>query len=491
MTAVAKEVPHVVLIDNYDSFTWNVYEVLCREGARVSVYRNDEITIDDVKALNPTHLLISPGPGNPEEDSGISREVISQFMGKVPIFGICMGLQCIVSMMGGKVEFAGEIMHGKTSAISHDNRGCFENVSQDVNATRYHSLAATLTHIPDSLEVSARLEESGMVQGVRHRECVVEGVQFHPESILTQEGNIMLRNFLNYNAGKWTDIHRSSDKKVGSILDKIYAQRRLDVRAAQEVLGQSLGDLEKSLALGLAPPCIDFKQQLKNNMGPHSAALIAEIKRASPSKGLIAPNIHAPTQAQEYAHAGASGISVLTEPKWFKGSLDDLVQVRRSLDAFAQSTGKPRPALLRKEFIFDNYQIAEARLAGADTVLLIVKMLTDAEITNLTAYSRKLGMEPLVEVSNSAEMERALKLGSAVIGVNNRDLHSFNVDLTTTSGLVGLVKNKDVVLLALSGILEAKQVAAYAAEGVKAILVGESLMRAPNTREFAQSLIHF
>lgn len=477
---------HVVLVDNYDSFTWNLYEVLRREGAEVSVYRNDQITVSEIEKLHPDLIMISPGPGNPEHDSGISRDVIKHFAGKLPVFGVCMGLQCIVSLFGGKVEYAGEIVHGKTSEITHNDTGVFKGVSQNISATRYHSLAARFDSLPECLEVTARTESSNVIQGIRHKEYVVEGVQFHPESILTEEGNKMIRNFLSYKGGKWTDFvqptlgESAKSGKEQSILTTIFEKRQQDVYKQQEIPGQSLKDLETSLALGLAPELINFKERLESSR----MALVAEIKRASPSKGSIDLSIHAPTQALEYAAAGASGISVLTEPHWFKGSLDDLVQVRRALANVAN-----RPAVLRKEFVFSEYQIAEARLAGADSVLLIVKMLNPTELSRLYAYSVKLGMEPLVEVSNSAEMKVAIQLHAKVIGVNNRDLHSFEVDVGTTSSLVQYVSGKDVLLIALSGIDGPEPVKKYAEQGVRGILVGESLMRAENPRQFAKSLI--
>jgi anthranilate synthase/indole-3-glycerol phosphate synthase/phosphoribosylanthranilate isomerase len=210
---------------------------------------------------------------------------------------------------------------------------------------------------------------------------------------------------------------------------------------------------------------------------------MAEIKRASPSKGIIAADVCAPAQAREYAKAGASVISVLTEPEWFKGTIDDLRAVRQSLEGLAN-----RPAILRKEFVFDEYQILEARLAGADTVLLIVKMLSVELLTRLYHYSRSLGMEPLVEVNTPEEMKIAVELGSEVIGVNNRDLTSFEVDLGTTSRLMDQVPDSTIVC-ALSGISGPKDVEAYKKEGVKAILVGEALMRSPDTSAFVAELL--
>jgi anthranilate synthase/indole-3-glycerol phosphate synthase/phosphoribosylanthranilate isomerase len=210
---------------------------------------------------------------------------------------------------------------------------------------------------------------------------------------------------------------------------------------------------------------------------------MAEIKRASPSKGIISLSTCAPSQARKYALAGASVISVLTEPEWFKGSIDDLRLVRRSLEGMPN-----RPAVLRKEFVFEEYQILEARLAGADTILLIVKMLDTPLLTRLYNYSRSLGMEPLVEVNNPAEMEIAIKLGAKVIGVNNRNLATFDVDLETTSNLMAGVP-KDTIVCALSGISGPKDVAPYLKNGVGAVLVGEALMRAHDTAKFIAELL--
>ncbi|KAJ1883687.1 anthranilate synthase / indole-3-glycerol phosphate synthase, partial [Coemansia sp. S17] len=211
-------------------------------------------------------------------------------------------------------------------------------------------------------------------------------------------------------------------------------------------------------------------------------AVLAEIKRASPSKGDISPTAVAAEHALCYAQAGASAISVLTEPTWFKGSIDDLRDVRGVI-----STLPNRPAVLRKEFVFDVYQIAEARLNGADSVLLIVKMLSLAQLRVLLAYSRQLGMEPLVEVNNEEEMQVALEVGAKVIGVNNRNLRTFDVDINNTKDLAGAVPS-EVILIALSGIVAPQDAAIYANSGVKAVLVGEALMRADDKKAFVEGL---
>ncbi|KAF3398074.1 Multifunctional tryptophan biosynthesis protein [Penicillium rolfsii] len=484
---------NVILIDNYDSFTWNVYQYLVLEGATVTVFRNDEVTVEDLIAKNPTQLVISPGPGHPETDAGISNAAIKHFSGKIPIFGVCMGQQCMITTFGGKVDVTGEILHGKTSVLKHDSKGVYEGLPEVLSVTRYHSLAGTHSTVPDCMEVTSWAElENGsgnsVIMGVRHKELAVEGVQFHPESILTEYGRTMFRNFLKLTAGTWAGNKVSAapkaaapaDKKL-SILDKIYAHRRNAVEEQKKIPALRPEALQAAYDLNIAPPQISFPARLRQSDYPLS--LMAEIKRASPSKGIISADVCAPAQAREYAKAGASVISVLTEPEWFKGTIDDLRAVRQSLEGLTN-----RPAVLRKEFVFDEYQILEARLAGADTVLLIVKMLSVELLTRLYNYSRSLGMEPLVEVNTPEEMKIAVDLGSEVIGVNNRDLTSFEVDLGTTSRLMDQVPETTIVC-ALSGITGPNDVESYKKEGVKAILVGEALMRAPDTSAFVAQLL--
>lgn len=408
--------------------------------------------------------------------------------------------QCMIDLWGGDVSFAGEILHGKTSPLRHDSKGVYADLPQDLPVTRYHSLAGTHPTLPACLEVSSWIESGpdggkGVIMGVRHREYLVEGVQYHPESILTEKGRVMLKNFLHMQGGTWAENERLQ-KEVGTakqtatsgngakkenILDKIFAHRKAAVTAQKEIPSQRPSDLQATYDMDIAPPLINFEARLRKS--PFQLSLMAEIKRASPSKGIISLSTCAPAQARTYALAGASVISVLTEPEWFKGSIEDLRAVRQALEGMPN-----RPAVLRKEFIFEEYQILEARLAGADTVLLIVKMLDEETLTRLYKYSQSLGMEPLVEVNTADEMTIAVKLGSKVIGVNNRNLTSFEVDLDTTSRLLDQVP-KETIICALSGISGPQDVVAYQKNGVGAVLVGEALMRARDTTQFIRELL--
>ena len=184
--------PRVLVVDNYDSFVYNLVQYLGELGAEPVVERSDAFTLAEVEAMDPDAILISPGPGRPE-DAGLSNELIRTYAGRVPIFGVCLGHQCIGQVFGGRVVRAPEIMHGKTSLIHHDATGVFTGLPEPLEATRYHSLV--VTDIPDVLEVTARTDD-GIVMGLRHRRFDVEGVQFHPESILTASGHDLLRNFL-------------------------------------------------------------------------------------------------------------------------------------------------------------------------------------------------------------------------------------------------------------------------------------------------------
>jgi para-aminobenzoate synthetase component 2 len=194
------EAVRLLLIDNYDSFTYNLVQAFMVLGAEVLVHRNDSITVDQAKSLQPTHLCISPGPGTPY-DAGVSMRMIEAFAGAIPIFGVCLGHQSLVEVFGGKVVRAGRLMHGKTSLVHHDGQDILKDMPEPFEAGRYHSLIAQPESLPNTLEVSARTDE-GEIMGVRHKTFTIEGVQFHPESVLTPEGPVLMGNFLQQRSGK-------------------------------------------------------------------------------------------------------------------------------------------------------------------------------------------------------------------------------------------------------------------------------------------------
>lgn len=185
----------ILMIDNYDSFTYNLVQYLSELGGKLVVYRNDKISLDDIKTLRPSHIVISPGPGRPA-NAGISNQVIKKFSGKSPILGVCLGHQCIAEVFGGKVVTARKLMHGKTSMIYHTRRGIFKGIASPFEATRYHSLIVERKSIPRAIQIVA-WTKNNEIMAIKHKRYLVWGVQFHPESILTEHGKRLLKNFIN------------------------------------------------------------------------------------------------------------------------------------------------------------------------------------------------------------------------------------------------------------------------------------------------------
>ena len=192
----------LLMIDNYDSFTYNLLQYFGELGQKVSVKRNDEISLKEITQLAPEFIVISPGPCTPQE-AGISVDVIREFAGKIPILGVCLGHQCMAEALGGKVVRAKKVMHGKTSLIQHNNQGIFANIPNPLRVSRYHSLVVDKQTLPADLEITAWLEEEGeqVIMGMRHKQLAIEGLQFHPESFMSEAGHELLANFLRYKRG--------------------------------------------------------------------------------------------------------------------------------------------------------------------------------------------------------------------------------------------------------------------------------------------------
>lgn len=463
----------ILLIDNYDSFTYNLYQLLARFG-KVTVVRNDKISVEEAKDLEPSHLVLGPGPCSPSE-AGICNSLLAAFQGVIPILGVCLGSEVIVEHFGGKIDVCSEIKHGKTSSLLHDGSGVFSGVAQGVTAVRYHSLAAfpeDLKQNAPTLEVTSSAEDSHIIMGVRHKKFAIEGVQFHPESILTDQGEKMVSNFISWKTGLWPQGHAPS-----SILQQIVDSRRIDIKRAKEITSE---ETLRSMITQFSAPISLLERIVEQRP---DVAIVAEIKRASPSKGMIAKDANASHLAKSFAACGVAGISVLTEPTYFKGSLEDLALSRREVELESIECKRPRPAFLRKDFIIDEYQLFEAAAHGADSVLLIVAILTEAQLLSLLTSSRKLGMEPLVEVADEYELERALRVGAHLIGVNARDLHTFVVSTEAACRVIQAgraisdSKKSPIVFVGLSGVKSHKDMNSYHRSGAHAALVGEHLMR--------------
>lgn len=188
----------VLVIDNYDSFVYNLVQYICEWGAETVVYRNDQITLQEAARLKPERIVISPGPGNPQDEHffGVCKVILQKLSPSIPTLGVCLGHQGIIHTYGGKVTHAKKLMHGKTCTIRHNHQGIFAGVRNPFNATRYHSLAGERTSLPDCLEITAESVDDGEIMGIRHREYPIYGVQFHPESILCEDGKLIIKNFL-------------------------------------------------------------------------------------------------------------------------------------------------------------------------------------------------------------------------------------------------------------------------------------------------------
>jgi anthranilate synthase/phosphoribosyltransferase len=266
----------ILLIDNYDSFSYNLYQYLEELGREVAVYRNDALGLDAVRALKPDFIIISPGPGNPDQ-AGISLDVIRQFGGTIPIFGVCLGMQCIAQAFGGKVVRAEKLMHGKTSMIRHDGKTVFSGLESPLEVGRYHSLVVDPATVPDCLEVSATSED-GEIMALRHRELPVEGVQFHPESILTPQGRTMLHSFL---------TGRESGMRIKEGIDKVIGGKDLSQDEADDMMRSVMSGMATPAQIAAFLTGLRLKGETVDEITGFARLMRQKVKKIKPPEGML------------------------------------------------------------------------------------------------------------------------------------------------------------------------------------------------------------
>lgn len=445
----------ILLIDNYDSFTYNLYQYIGTFTPDIRVVRNDAITIGEIENMQPERIVLSPGSKSPKE-AGICMDVVKHFYNKIPILGICLGHQCIGEAFGGTVSYAKTLFHGKQSEVTHCLDGVFTGIDTPVKVARYHSLAVLRDDLPECLKVTAQTAD-GEIMAMRHKEYPVVGLQFHPESIYTEHGKRDDREFP-------VGCHLREEQRM--ILDQIVSDKK---RRLPEHKRRIPEQEMRKLAEAYEGSHHDFKGALEGDV----ISIIGEFKKASPSLGKIKSKINLLDRIEEY-NASVDAISCLTEEDHFDGSTAYLEQIRQMTDL----------PILRKDFMIDPYQFYEARAIGADAVLLIAAILDDVQMHGFYQLAGELGLDALVEVHDEAEMERALKLDAKIIGVNNRNLKDFSIDLQTTERLSRMVP-QEKLLVAESGIVSDEDVEFLKACGVNAFLIGRAFMEAEHPGEVA------
>ena len=453
----------VLLIDNYDSFTFNIYHFIHKS---VFVVRNDQISLAQIHKLKPSHIIISPGPGFPK-DSGISPLVIKEFKSQIPILGICLGHQLLCELFDGQCDYAPYLMHGKTSLITHTGQGIYKGIPSPMRIMRYHSLLGTINK--NSGLISTAVTEDNLLMSVQHNKCHIYGVQYHPESIKSEHGKLMIQNFIDikYAHKSTSQIEKRSQINKESILSTIVSRTSDDVNLRSSTPGSTMTDL-----LDMLPYCAPTRALTTSNFH-----IFAEFKRASPSKGTINNKSSIIHYAQQYELSGASVISILTEPHYFKGLLVNMAQVKLATNKIL---------ILRKDFIISKYQILESRICGADIILLICSILTRDELSEFINYAHELGLQTLVEVYTKEEAEMVNTLPCQLIGINNRNLHDFTVNKDHVLEIKKILLNKQVI--ALSGINTPEDAIYYKQSGCDGVLIGEALMRSENVGEFIRGI---
>ncbi len=440
----------ILLIDNYDSFSYNLYQMIGCIEPDIRVIRNDECTCAEIEEMKPECIILSPGPGWPK-DAGMIEEAVTYFAGKIPILGICLGHQAICESFGGTMIHAKQLMHGKQSIadISTDEI-IFDELSDKMLVARYHSLAVESETLPECLKVISRTDD-GEVMAVRHKDYDIYGLQFHPESVLTPEGKTILRNFI------------EKIVRTQTILDRIAEDT---AKRIQEERKKRPIEVVKDQAYTLTDREDPFKgNRFKENLQSKGMSFICEVKKASPSKGVMVEDFRPVEIAAEYERIGASAISVLTEPKYFQGS--DLY--------LAEITKQIKTPVLRKDFTVDEYMIYEAKILGASAVLLIVAILSQEKLKRYLEVAHSLGLYALVETHDEKELKRAVASGAQIIGVNNRDLKTFEVNIENSIRLSKDIP-ENVIFVSESGIHSVEDIRRLRESGADAVLVGEAFV---------------
>lgn len=440
----------ILIIDNYDSFTYNLYQLVGKFTSDIIVKRNDAVSISEIKKFNPSHIIISPGPGNPnnERDFGICRDVLKEFK-DTPILGVCLGHQGIFIEYGGKI-INNLPVHGKKDDITHSDSRIFEGIPERFEIIRYHSLICDSTYIPKDLIVTSYTDDN-IIMSIEHKKYPTYGIQFHPESIGSEYGDSIIKNFLEIKG--WLD-------KM-NVVEKIITNKKKII--AKQKKHKPLNNIRKEATdyISTKNNKFLFEKKIKEN---NTTKLIAEFKPASPSQGKIS-NLTPEEIIPLYESNPVDMISVLTEESYFKSNITNFQKARKI-------TTKP---LLRKDFVIDKYMLYESALNDANCVLLINGVCPNIEeYLNIT---KNLGLNAIIECHSLEDIEEVVDLNPKIIGINNRNLSTLEVDLDTTKELREYVPN---YLISESGVQNVEDAALLKSYGADAILIGTSILKGKN-----------
>lgn len=446
----------ILIIDNYDSFTYNLYQLVGKYTEDILVKRNDKITVEEIEKINPSHIIISPGPGNPtkERDFGICSEIIHKFI-NIPILGVCLGHQGIFTEYGGKIKNNLPV-HGKKDLIIHKDSKLFKDIPEKFEIVRYHSLICDDSSVPEDLIVTSFTEDN-IIMSIEHVKYPTYGIQFHPESIGSSFGDVIIKNFLEIKG--WTDIM--------NVIDDIVENKKNILQKSKEKKDLNILKQEAEDFISTRKNKFRFREKLKDGQ---STKLIAEYKTASPSQGDIS-TLKAEDVIPIYEKYPVDMISVLTEESRFKSNMDNF-RIAESL------TDKP---LLRKDFVIDEYMIYEAALNNASCVLLINGVCPDIE--EYMNISEDLGLDTIVECHSLDDIESVVDYNPKIIGINNRNLSTLTIDLETTNELKDYVPN---YLISESGVKSIEDAQLLKSYGADAILVGTSILKGKNEKDIGK-----